>query len=120
METSHQERPRLEVWMDGDCSVCRTSRAWCELRDRDGRIDFRDFRSAHEKDLPVSLEDLDASMWVRDGAGDLFEGYTAWRRIMSELPRWKWLARLASLPPFTVIGPALYRLLAANRHRFGP
>jgi hypothetical protein len=82
-------------------------------------MDFRDFRSAADNELPVSREDLEASMWVRDSAGDVHEGYAAWRRIMAELPRWKWLARVASLPPLTLIGPILYRLLAANRSLFG-
>jgi len=58
-------------------------------------------------------------MWVRDGQGNLLEGFVAWRRIMSELPRWRWLARLASLPPLSLIGPALYRMIAANRRNFG-
>jgi predicted DCC family thiol-disulfide oxidoreductase YuxK len=119
VKSSAGEPQQLEVWMDGDCTVCRRSRDWCELRDRYERIEFRDFRSAPENDLPVSREDLEASMWVRDGTGDMFEGYAAWRRIMAEFPRWKWLARLASLPPFTLIGPAFYRVLAANRYRFG-
>jgi predicted DCC family thiol-disulfide oxidoreductase YuxK len=119
LEASVEDPQQIEVWMDGGCGVCRRSKAWCEFRDRDGRINFRDFRSARENELPVSREDLEASMWARDSTGDLYEGYAAWLRIMAELPRWRWLARLASLPPFTLIGPALYRLLAANRYRFG-
>ena len=106
---------RLDVWMDGDCGLCLKSRAWCELRDHDRRLTFNDFRSAGESDLPVSRKDLESSMWVRDGDGNLLEGFAAWRRIMGELPRWKWLARLASLPPCTLIGPPLYRFIAANR-----
>jgi predicted DCC family thiol-disulfide oxidoreductase YuxK len=119
LETSPEEEQRLQVWVDGGCELCRRSRAWCELRDRDGRIDFHDFRSAREEELPVSREDLEASMWVRDRTGNVLEGYAAWRRIIGELPRWRWLARLASLPPFILIGPAFYRLVAANRYRFG-
>jgi predicted DCC family thiol-disulfide oxidoreductase YuxK len=106
---------QLDVWMDGACGLCLKSREWCELRDHDRRLTFNDFRSARESDLPVSPQDLENSMWVRDGEGNLLEGFAAWRRIMGELPRWRWLARLTSLPPFTLIGPALYRLVAANR-----
>ena len=104
--------------MDGECGLCLKSRAWCEARDRNRHLNFRDFRSADEKDLPVSRQDLESAMWVRDDHGNLLGGFAAWRRIMAELPRWKWLARLTSLPPFTLIGPALYRFVAANRRHF--
>jgi hypothetical protein len=56
-------------------------------------------------------------MWVRHDDGALLAGFAAWRRVMSELPRWRWLARLAAAPPFNLIGPPLYRLIAANRNR---
>ena len=105
----------LDVWFDGECHLCLKSRGWCEARDRNRHLSFYDFRSADEHDLPVSRHDLESSMWVRDRGGNLVQGFAAWRRIMAELPRWKWLARLASLPPFTLIGPALYRVVAANR-----
>lgn len=105
----------LDVWMDGDCSLCRRSRAWCELRDRDGNVRFIDFRAANGEELPLPPSEHQASMWVRDRDGALLDGFAAWRRIMAEIPGWRWLARLASLPPFTLIGPPLYRLVAANR-----
>lgn len=112
------ESRQLDVWIDGACELCLKSRAWCELRDLDRRLTFNDFRSAEESDLPVDRRDLEFSMWVRDGQGNLLEGFAAWRRIMGELPRWRWLARLASLPPLSSIGPTLYRLVAVNRRHF--
>jgi len=112
------ETPMLEVWMDGECRICQTSKAWCELRDRDGRIRFVDFRSTIDQDLPRPRGDHETSMWVRDDDGALLAGFDAWRRIMHELPGWRWLARLTGRPPFNLIGPPLYRLLAANRGRF--
>jgi len=56
-------------------------------------------------------------MWIRDREGTLLEGFAAWRRIMAEIPGWRWLAGLTSLPPFNLIGPPLYGLIAAHRHR---
>ena len=118
MDPFTDESRRLEVWMDGECVLCRRSRAWCELRDRDRRLSFHDFRSADDRDLPAGRRDLESSIWVRDDGGNLVQGFTAWQRIMGELPRWKWLARLASLPPLTLIGPVVYRIVAANRRHF--
>lgn len=109
----------LEVWMDGACPICRRSQAWCETRDLDRRLLFRDFRSAADADLPVDLQSHETSMWVRTGDGALHDGFAAWRLIMGELPRWRWLARMTGLPPFRRVGPILYRLVARLRYRIG-
>ncbi len=118
METPVDNVQRLDVWMDGDCSLCQRSKAWCEIRDRNGRVRFIDFRAASGNELPMTKDEHQASMWVRDRDGALLDGFAAWRRIMAEIPGWKWLARLASLPPFSLMGPPLYRLIAANRRYF--
>jgi len=118
---THTDDPQpLDIWMDGDCGLCQRSRAWCETRDQDGRVRFIDFRTAGEDELPLTHEDHQKSMWVRDRDGILLDGFAAWRRIMAEIPGWRWVARLASLPPFALIGPPLYRLIAAHRHRLRP
>ena len=108
---------QLQVWMDGDCVLCQTSQKWCELHDRDGRVRFIDFRRADEDELPLTRTNHETSMWVKDNDGTLHEGYAAWRRIMAELPGWRWLGRIASVPPLTLIGPPLYRLVATHRNR---
>lgn len=120
MNAKADEQSMLEVWMDGECRLCKTSRTWCELRDFNARIRFVDFRNASEEDLIVPRRDHETSMWVRDDNGTLLEGFDAWRRIMSELPGWRWLARLAAAPPFTAIGPPIYRLMARHRSRLTP
>jgi len=107
----------LEVWFDGECGLCQKSRSWCELRDDEDRIRFKDFRSAVDSELPVARRDLEASMWVRDRSGRVAEGFAAWREIMSELPGWRWLALLFKVPPMRWLGPPLYRVIAKNRHR---
>ena len=118
MDTYTDDQQPIDIWMDGDCSLCQRSRAWCELRDPNGRFRFVDFRAAGEDALPVTHKDHETSMWVRDRDGTLLDGFGAWRRIMSEIPGWRWVARLASLPPFSLVGPPLYRLVAANRRYF--
>jgi predicted DCC family thiol-disulfide oxidoreductase YuxK len=107
----------LDVWMDGDCRVCRLSQRWCERRDPKGRVVFHDFRVLDNPSVPVARTDLEESMWVRDADGLLLSGFAAWQRIMAELPGWRWLAGLSELPPVRWIGPNLYRLDARNRHR---
>jgi predicted DCC family thiol-disulfide oxidoreductase YuxK len=111
------KKPQLEVWMDGECGLCRLSREWCEARDGDRRFRFRDFRTTDDGALPAPRFAHESSMWVADTDGRLLEGFAAWRRIVSEIPRWRWLARLTGLPPLSWLGPPLYRMVASHRHR---
>jgi predicted DCC family thiol-disulfide oxidoreductase YuxK len=106
----------IDVWMDGDCALCRSSRRWCEARDIEKRLEFSDFRSAPDHALPTERRSLENSMWVREPDGTLREGFGAWRRIMAELPGWRWLAWLTGLPPFRWLGPGIYRFIARHRH----
>lgn len=101
--------------MDGECRLCRSSQTWCERRAPESTIRFIDFRT--EETLPMTRDDHQSSMWVRDSSGAMLEGFDAWRSILAELPRWRVLARLAGWPPLTVLGRYLYRLVAAHRHR---
>ena len=117
MNKGIKDSDHIEIWMDGDCSVCSRSRSWCEDRDLEHRLRFTDFRTAADPEIPVSRHDLERSMWVRDNDGHLLEGFFAWRRIVGELPGWQWLALVTGLPPFRWFGPPVYRWIARNRHR---
>jgi predicted DCC family thiol-disulfide oxidoreductase YuxK len=111
------QQPKLEVWYDGDCPICRRSRSWSERRDDEARLDFRDFRSTADDELPAPREVHRSTMMVRTPSGRLLQGFAAWRRILAALPGWRWLSRLAGVPPLRWIGSALYRLVARYRHR---
>jgi len=54
-------------------------------------------------------------MWVRDPSGRLNRGFAAWRRILAELPGWRWLALLSGAPPMRWLGPPIYALVARWR-----
>jgi predicted DCC family thiol-disulfide oxidoreductase YuxK len=107
----------LEVWYDGQCPVCRASRDWCAARDPGGRLEFRDIRAASEFELPVSRAAAEASMWVRGDDGALAEGFAGWRRILAELPGWRWIAWVSGAPPLRWLGPPIYRMVARARGR---
>jgi predicted DCC family thiol-disulfide oxidoreductase YuxK len=85
-------------------------------RDRQGRLEFRDARREPDESLPAPREDLASAMWASDPDGALSSGFAAWRRILSALPRWRWLATVAGLPPLRWVGPPAYRIVARWRH----
>lgn len=105
----------VEVWYDGSCPICCHSRAWSEQRDRESRLRFRDFRTAGDKELAAPRVRHEATMMVRSPAGDVFEGFAAWRQILAELPGWSWVARVTEPPPIRWIGSLGYRLVARFR-----
>lgn len=107
---------QLQVWFDGNCSVCQRSREWCEARDTHQRLWFMDFRAATADQLPVPQQDLESSMWVRDTDGELIAGFEGWRRIVLEMPRWRWLSHVAGIVPIRFAGRLVYSLLARFRH----
>jgi predicted DCC family thiol-disulfide oxidoreductase YuxK len=110
----------LEIWYDGDCELCRRSKSWCESRSSNGSFLFRDFRSAPDVELPLPRNTLEAELAVRDQDGELNSGFEAWRRILAELPRWRWLARLAGIPPLRWLGPMIYDLVSRRRGLLAP
>ncbi|MGD8439906.1 MAG: DUF393 domain-containing protein [Holophagae bacterium] len=106
---------RLEVWIDGDCPVCRRSERWCRARDRTGRLAFKDLQV--DTDRPVPRDQLERAVHVRLPDGSIAAGFEAWRHILLELDGWRWLGRLTALAGLRHIGSLVYSLVAANRHR---
>lgn len=107
----------IDVFYDGECGLCRATKAWAEGRTGAGRACFVDFRAAADVELPVSRTALEHEMWVRRPDGSLAAGFEGLRAVLATLPRWRWLAALLGLPPLRWLGPPLYRLLAEHRSR---
>jgi len=117
MSTPHEATATLEVFTDGACELCRRSRAWVELRDKNNQLCFIDFRTANPKELPFSDDALATEMWVRELNGTFLSGYSAWLRVLAELPGWRAVAALGALPPLSWMGPPAYRCVARYRDR---
>lgn len=107
----------LEVWIDGDCAVCRLSERWCTIRDHERSLTFRDLHDRDGVAPPAEFEDLMHEVHVRRSDGTVATGYDAWLLVLSRLPRWRRLAGLGAWPPMRRIGRAAYSLVARWRHR---
>ena len=64
-----------------------------------------------------SVEELLGTMHVRDGAGSWERGAAAWLRIARAVPILRPIGLICRMPPVRWWFEALYRLVAANRHR---
>jgi len=116
----------VRIYYNGKCPVCaagvadqrrRAARAGaaCEWVDIN---DAPDALAAHG----VVVDDVRLRLHAIDGEGRLRVGTEAFAAIWRELPHWRWLARLISLPGIgTCMGwlydRLAYRLYAWNRRR---
>jgi len=117
MESLRTPSPPIEIWIDGDCAVCRHSEQWCSARDQHGRLNFVDLHAANHRDLPGSPDAMMETVHVRLPDGTVITGFDAWRQILIALDDWRWLARLIGLPGIRRLGSVLYSTLARYRHR---
>lgn len=109
---------QLEVYTDFECPLCQWLRQKVEPRDRNHRIQWRNYRDPEIlSQTPYTFERMDAEMHTRRLAdGHWAAGYESWIEVIRVLPRWKWLAPVLSTWPFTALGPGLYRALAKRRY----
>lgn len=66
----------------------------------------------------LSREQLDRAAWAIDSTGTRYAGAAAANRVLRELPRWRWYARLYDFPPFGWLEDRAYDWIAAHRGRF--
>ena len=110
---------RLQVLTDGDCPLCRWSRAQVEPRDRERRIEWLNYRAPEVIERvapPYTFEELNREMHVRTTDGRWLGGYEAWLELVRALPRWRALVPVLSRWPFTRLGAIFYRWLASRRY----
>jgi predicted DCC family thiol-disulfide oxidoreductase YuxK len=110
-------RSELEVWIDGSCPICRRAERWCTNRDRERRLRFVDLHALTDPNPPGSFDEMMRTVHVRLPDGRVDTGFGAWRRILSELTGWRWIAWVAGLPGIRRLGSLAYSVVAGNRHR---
>ena len=110
---------QLEVYMDGQCPLCRWMRERVERRDKLSRIDWKDYRDPEvQTRTPFTFQELDAEMHTRRiKDGRWAAGFDAWLEVIRVLPRWRFLAPILSVWPFTALGRLFYRWLATRRYK---
>ena len=106
----------LTVYYDGACPLCRAEIGHYSAQEGAGAICFLD-ASKQTSDLPDGLtrEQALARFHVRRSDGRLASGAAGFVEIWKTLPRWRWAARLASLPGVTPLLERAYRLFLPLR-----
>lgn len=109
---------KIEVYTDGHCNLCRWMRAHVEPLDRDHRIEWLDYNDPEilRRAAPHTVEQMAVEMHVRRADSSWTKGYWGWITVIEVLPRWKWLAPILRIWPFTRLGPIFYHWLASRRY----
>lgn len=104
-----------EVLYNGQCPICSAEiahyRAQAEAVGADLR--FTDLNAADLSDWGLDADAAARRLYVRDAAGRQVTGLAAFIALWQDLPRLRWLARLARLPVLRVIANWAYDGLAA-------
>ena len=110
------EHTRSTVYFDGSCPLCRAEIGYYHRKDCSGSLCFIDV-SKLDTLLPAGLTQRRAMerFHVRAGNGQLLSGAAAFVEVWARLPRWRWAARIATLPGMLALLELSYRLFLPAR-----
>ena len=97
----------LTVYFDGSCPLCRAEIDHYSRQEGADALCFCDVSEAVPQDL--TQQQAMARFHVRDDEGVLVSGAAAFVSIWRVLPKWRWAARVASLPGMMNLLEICYR-----------
>ena len=101
---------------DGDCVFCCRCARWVAKR---SDIDLLADGEADLEALGLTVADTKRFVWWVDGDVKL-SGHLAIGKVLRSLGGgWMLLGAAMKVPPVSLLAALIYRLVAANRHRFG-
>ncbi|MGL5138283.1 MAG: thiol-disulfide oxidoreductase DCC family protein [Beijerinckiaceae bacterium] len=99
----------LTVYYDGSCPLCRGEIALYQRADGSDVIDFRDVSQMDAVPGDLTPAAAMARFHVRNANGKLVDGARGFIQLWLTLPRWRWLGRIAGIPPLPWLLEGLYR-----------
>ncbi|CAL76616.1 conserved hypothetical protein [Bradyrhizobium sp. ORS 278] len=104
------------VYFDGSCPLCQAEIGYYSRTDEAGALCFVDISQAGaETPDGMTQQQAMARFHVRAGDGRLLSGAAAFVEVWRRLPRWRWAARVASLPGALAVLELGYRLFLPVR-----
>lgn len=123
MRRMTQTAPKVTVLYDGACPLCRREIGVYQRAEGAERVSWCDVSPADAAPPGITREEAMSRFHVIDSDGSLKSGAAAFIALWLSLPRWRWMGRIASLPPlpwllerayagFLRIRPAVQRWVA--------
>ena len=104
------------MYYDGSCPLCRAEIGYYRGKDETDALTFVDVSQiGAATPAGVTRERTMKRFHVRAGDGRVISGAAAFVEVWSRLPRWRWAARVASLPGVLPILELGYRLFLPIR-----
>jgi predicted DCC family thiol-disulfide oxidoreductase YuxK len=101
---------KLRVFFDGGCPMCRKEISVYKEADKAGAISWCDVSTdQREVPLPLPRDVLLARFHVQTPDGQLISGAGGFIEMWRQLPKWRWLAMICSLPGLPTILELAYR-----------
>lgn len=98
------ELPKSIVYFDGSCSLCRAEIGYYRREDQYRALCFVDISEVGAVTPEgISQERAMKRFHVRANDGRVLSGAAAFVEIWGRLPRWRWAARVASLPGVLIV-----------------
>jgi len=109
---------RTQVFYDGDCPLCTVVARWYLTATGADNLEFVNIASPGFDATAHSLDPLAVQRVIHalTPGGKVVCGLDALIAIWSELPDYRWRARLTRLPGIHFLLSVGYRMVAANRH----
>lgn len=105
----------LTVYYDGSCPLCAREIAFYRRSSVAHRLNWVDVSQVSALGAGLDCQAALRRFHVRDAQGRLHHGAAAFARLWRELPGWRWLGRLAALPPLSWLAEGAYRLFLPLR-----
>ena len=108
--------PKLLIY-DGECPMCLRARDWIQARAEPGSIELMPCQSeSRPKRAPqVDHEQCMRAMQLVEPDGRVHSGAYALPGVLRELPGYRWLGALLSIPGVVPMLSPIYALVARNR-----
>jgi predicted DCC family thiol-disulfide oxidoreductase YuxK len=107
--------PSCTVYYDGSCPMCRAEISVYQRAEGAEGIHFEDVSAASFTSPELTREKAMARFHMRDANGVLQSGARAFIALWLSLPRWRWLGRIASIPPIPSLLEIAYRVFLPLR-----
>jgi predicted DCC family thiol-disulfide oxidoreductase YuxK len=101
--------PALTVYFDGSCPLCHREIAFYKRLRPLHPIDWVDVSQSVDCGDGLHCERAMQRFHVRRADGHLLDGAQAFAALWRQLPGWRWLGLVASVPPVSWIAELAYR-----------
>jgi len=110
------EPPKLTVYFDGSCALCRAEIGYYGRHDTDGALCSVDVsNTSTATPQGISREQAMERFYVRASDGRVLSGAAAFVEVWRQLPGWRWVARATAFPGALAALEIAYRLFLPVR-----